>query len=409
MQRVGPSVSAIAEVVAMSLFQSSSRQQKPHTHTSSDRCPTCDQPIGQDIARHIEQRRREQDEAATAKARAETAAATQQKLAEAAAAAEQKIAAMRTELKAAAEAAATQKLAGMQAKLAQAEQANLNAGEQIVALKAEQAAAVEKRVAEALEAMQRQKEDLQREKDGAILAANAKVLKLTAELADMQRKLEGKTANELGEGSEVDLFEELRTAFEGDRIRRVGKGVNGADVIHEIVHNGKVCGKIIYDSKNRDSWQNGFATKLHADKLAEKADHAVLSSNKFPKGAQQLHLQDGVIVASPARIKALAELLRRQILQMHQLRVSGEAREQKSEALYAFITSERCKQLLDSIEAQAGRMLELDASEEKAHRLTWERRNKLIQSVKKVQGDLVFEIDRIIGTAGNGPEDEEAA
>jgi hypothetical protein len=116
---------------------------------------------------------------------------------------------------------------------------------------------------------------------------------------------------------------------------------------------------------------------------------------------QQLHNQDGVIVAHPARILAVAEILRRNILQTHELRIGNEEREQKTVALYAFITSERCKQLLDLIDAQAVKMLELDATEEKAHRLTWERRNKL----KKVQGDLTFEIDRIIGTAGNGPGD----
>jgi hypothetical protein len=361
-----------------------------HAHAAGDRCPLCEQPIALEIARKIEARRHEQHQAALQQARAEAAAATEQRLLTA-----------RAEAKAAAETAMLARLAEIQERLATAEQARGAAAEQVAALKAEQEAAVAARV-EAI------KHSLAGEKESAVLAANAKVLKLQSELADMQRKLEGKTANELGEGSEIDLYDELRTAFEGDRIRRVAKGVNGADVIHEVIHNGRLCGKIIYDSKNRDSWQNGFATKLHADKLAEKADHAVLSSNKFPKGAQQLHLQDGVIVASPARILALAELLRRQILQTHQLRISGEAREQKSEALYAFITSERCKQLLDSIEAQAGRMLEIDAAEEKAHRLTWERRAKLIQSVKKVQGDLTFEIDRILGTAGNGPEEDAA-
>ena len=61
-----------------------------------------------------------------------------------------------------------------------------------------QEAAIDKRVAEIQEGIQRQKEDLQREKDAAILAEKAKVLKLTTDLQDMQRKLEGKTANELG-------------------------------------------------------------------------------------------------------------------------------------------------------------------------------------------------------------------
>ena len=145
------------------------------------------------------------------------------------------------------------KLAEIQSRLAQAEQAKAAAHEQMAALKAEQEAAVE-----TARAPGARRQALQREKDAAVLAEKAKVLKLQSELADMQRKLEGKSAHELGEGSEVDLFEQLRDAFEGDRIQRVAKGVNGADVIHEVVHNGKVCGKIIYDAKNRDAWQNEF-------------------------------------------------------------------------------------------------------------------------------------------------------
>jgi len=384
----------------MGLFQPTSRQAlAPHTHAAEGRCPMCEQPIGQDIARRIEARQREHYEAALAKAHAEASAA-----------AEQKIAAMRTEAKLAAETAAAAKLADFQAKLAQAEQAKLAAGEQIAALKAAQDAAVEKRVTEIQEGLLRQKEDLQREKETAVLAEKAKVLKLQSDLSDLQRKLENKTANELGEGPEIDLFEQLKVAFEGDRISRVGKGVNGADVIHEVIHNGKVCGKIVYDAKNRNAWQNEFVTKLRADKIAQGADHAILASNKFPKDKAHVHYQDGVIVANPARVTAIVQLLRDQVVRMHELRVSKEGREQKSMEIYAFITSEHCKQLLGQVETQTSRMLELDTKEQEAHRRLWEARKKLINSVQKARSDLVFEIDRIIGTAGNGPaEDEEAA
>jgi hypothetical protein len=384
----------------MGLFQPSNRQsfQPPHAHAAGERCPMCEQPIGQDIARRIEKRQQEQYEAALAKAKTEAEAATQQK-----------IAAARAEIERAAQAASLAKLADIQARLAQEQQARTAAAEQIAALKAEQQAAVEKRVAEIQEGIQRQKEDLQREKDAAILAEKAKVLKLTTDLQDMQRKLEGKTANELGEGSEIDLFEELRNAFEGDRIQRVPKGVNGADVIHEVMHNGKVCGKIIYDAKNRDAWQNGFATKLKADKLAQGADFAILSSNKFPKDKAHVHNQDGVIVANPARVIALVEILREQLVRMLELRVSNEARGSKMEELYAFVTSEHCRQLIEQVEAQAGKMIELDSKEQEAHRRLWDARRKLINSVQKARSDLSFEIDRIIGTAGNGPVEDEAA
>ncbi|HWE20932.1 MAG TPA: DUF2130 domain-containing protein [Hyphomicrobiaceae bacterium] len=369
----------------------------PHAHRQGDLCPLCEQPIAQDIARKIEARLREQYRAAIEQARTEMAAA-----------AEQALVAARNEAKTQVEAATTARFVDLQARLAQAEQARTEAASQIAALKTGQQAAMEKHVAEIQETLLRQKEDLQREKEAAVLAEKAKVLKLTSELADLQRKLEGKTAHELGEGPEIDLYEQLRSAFQSDRIQRVPKGVNGADVIHEVVHNGRACGKIVYDAKNRDAWQNGFAVKLNADKLAQGADHAVLSSNKFPKDKREIHLQDGVIVAAPARVLAIVEILRDQLIRLHELRVSNEERGSKTEDLYTFITSEHCKQLIAQVETQAGKMLDLDVREQEAHRRLWDARKKLIHSVQKARSDLSFEIDRIIGTAGNGPEDTAA-
>jgi len=377
----------------MALFSSSRQAFKPHVHVAEERCPVCEQLIPNDRAKQIRARMEERD--------GERRTAMLEQFSREKAEAESRV---RAEAKAAAEAAMTSRVAEFQSRLAQEQQARAAVQEQMAALRAEQQAGVEKRVAEIQEGLQRQKEDLQREKEAAVLAEKAKVLKLTSELADMQRKLEGKSAHELGEGSEIDLYEQLRSAFEGDRIQRVPKGVNGADVIHEVVHNGKVCGKIVYDAKNRDAWQNGFATKLKADKLAQGADHAILSSNKFPKDKREIHLQDGVIVAGPARVLAIVEILRDQLVRMHELRVSNEERGSKSVELYAFITSEHCKQLIEQVEAQAGKMLDLDSKEQEAHRRTWDQRGKLIRSVQKARGDLSFEIDRILGTAGNGPE-----
>jgi hypothetical protein len=140
------------------------------------------------------------------------------------------------------------------------------------------------------------------------------------------------------------------------------------------------------------------------DKLSEGADHAILSSNKFPRDKHQIHPQDGVIVANPARVLALSEILRGQIVRMHELRISKEERGQKTVDLYAFITSEHFKQLIEQVETQSGKMLEIDSKEQEAHRRTWDARAKLIRSVQKARSDLTFEIERIVGTAGNGPE-----
>jgi hypothetical protein len=374
----------------MSVFHPSPSPFKAHRHNAGDLCPLCEQPIAQDLARRIEVRQQEQHRAALAQARTEAEAKV-----------EQRIAAALAEANKAAEAAMLGKLADFQAKLVVADQAQVSAQKEIAALRAAQDTAIELHVEE-------RTATLKEEKDAAILAERTRSFEetqaLRQKLEDLTRKLEGKSAHELGEGSEIDLFEQLRDAFQEDRIQRVPKGVNGADVIHEVVHNGRVCGKIIYDAKNRDSWQNGFATKLKADKLAQAADHAILSSNKFPKDKSQIHTQDGVIVANPARVLVMAEILREQIVRMHELRASKEAREEKTVALYAFVTSDHFKQLVEQVEAQAGKMLELDSKEQEAHRRIWDQRGKLIRTIQKARADLTFEVDRIIGTAGNGPQ-----
>ena len=385
----------------MAMYSSSRQAFKPHVHVAEERCPVCEQPIPNEQAKQVRSRM----EAWDGERRAAMLEAFGRDKAEAEARARSEA---RSEARAAAEAALAQRLAEFQSRLAQEQQARAAVQEEIAALKAEQQIVVETRVAEAQETLARQKEDLQREKEAAVLAEKAKVLKLTSELADLQRKLEGKSAHELGEGSEIDLYEQLRATFAGDRIQRVPKGVNGADVIHEVVHNGRTCGRIVYDAKNRDAWQNGFATKLKADKLAQGADHAILSSNKFPKDKREIHLQEGVIVAAPARVPAIVEILRDQLIRLNELRVSNEERGSKSDELYAFITSEHCRQLIGEVEAQAGKMLDLDAREQEAHRRLWDQRKKLIHTVQKARGDLSFEIDRIIGTAGNGPEETAA-
>lgn len=388
-----------------------------HGHAAGETCPWCEQPISHGKFEEIRQRMASEQNARLAeviaqheqeKAAAErrTKAQVEQVRQELAAAAEAKLALARREAQQAAEAAGLAKLAEIQARLAAAEAARETAQQ-------EKAALLEAQEASLVERLQEARETLQRERDAAVLAEKSKAFdesqRLHMKLQDLQRQLEAKTANELGEALEIDLFEQIKAAFEGDRIWRVAKGVNGADVIHEVVHNGQVCGKIIYDAKNRNAWQNEFVNKLRADKIAESADHAILSSNKFPKDKKEIHPQDGVIVANPARVVALAEILRGQILRMHALRASEQERGEKTQELYTFITSEHFKQLVDQVEMQTAKMLELDSKEQEAHRRLWDQRGKLIRSVQKARSDLSFEVDRIIGTAGNGPEADEAA
>lgn len=253
------------------------------------------------------------------------------------------------------------------------------------------------------------REALEKDKTDALNAEKSKAfqenLKLQDKLQQLQRQIDTKNAEELGEGAEVNLYEALKSEFPDDRIDRVEKGAPGADIIHVVVHNGGDCGKIIYDSKNRNAWRNDYLTKLSKDQMAAKAEHAILSTHKFPEGRRQVFMQDGVVIANPARVVALVEILRKHIVQGHIFRLSNEARAQKTAALYEFITSERFTQLFERVDTHTEEMLDLQIKEQKAHTAHWKREGELLRSVQKVRAEITVEIDQIIGTALTSSKD----
>jgi hypothetical protein len=310
------------------------------------------------------------------------------------------------------------------AKAAAIKQAEANAAKSIAAAEAEferrraeevQLAADAKKAAEAnLAEVEAQREqqlrarlDEQREAlaqhhlkelNGEKARAFADRQKLEQELAKMQRQLQQKSANELGEGAEIDLFERLKAEFPGDEIVRIKHGEPGADIQHTVREAGRVCSVIVYDSKNRVAWRNTYVTKLHSDQIAAKADVSILASSVFPAGVRQLHAQDGVVIANPARVIALVSILRRQLIHIATLRLSDQARVEKMDALYDYITSERCSQLFSQAETLTQDLLDLDVKEKRTHDTTWEKRGRLINSVVQTQATLQAEIDRIVTT-----------
>lgn len=296
---------------------------------------------------------------------------------------------------AALEEAARARDADWQEKVAAAERAKEEALSQIDTMKADHERAVSERVQETREAMEKDKTDVL----NAEKAKHAEeTQKLTGKLETLTRQLDKKTAEELGEGAEVKLFDALRTEFDGYRIERVSKGVSGADIIHTVMHNGRECGRIIYDSKNSTAWRDDYVSKLVQDQTAAKADHAILSTFKFPAGARHVEVRDGVIIVNPSRAIVLAQIIRRQIVLVHTLRLSKSERAQKIAALFDFVTSPRCGHLLGRIDSHAEAALKLQEKEIKAHEAHWKQEGTLLRSIQKVKAELQTEIDAIIGT-----------
>jgi hypothetical protein len=180
------------------------RQPRALTHALPSQCPYCDQPIpvehGEEIRRAIEARERDQAEKLSVEIRQELA----REKAQGEAAVRSKIVGL--------EAANATLQESMNERVAIAEQQTRTALSQCEALVADQEQIIAQR-------LQDQADVIEREKQDAVNAVNAKhfeeTQRLTGKLEDLARQLERKTANELGEGAEIDLFESLKQEFGG--------------------------------------------------------------------------------------------------------------------------------------------------------------------------------------------------
>jgi hypothetical protein len=418
---------------------------EPHVHVLTETCPTCDQPIPNEKAAEIraraaamERRLAEAAEARAAqrlaaeKAQIEEAAKTRIEQAEREKAEAVKMATGEATAKIEAAKLEGQKLAtaSLAARIAAAEKAKADAEkvktdtETAAALKvaaAEQAAkarqeevqqqleaanakarqveaerevVVDARVREVREAMEKDKADAL-----AVFRAtkDAETQKLIAELDALKRQQEKQRAAELGEGAHIKLLDALKAEFPGDDIRRIRPGVSGADILHTVMRNGIASGSILWESKNSTGWRDDYVTKLIRDQTAARADHAVLSTFKFPAGTSQIAIRDGVVIVNPAHAVAIAHMIRRHLLQFHTLRLSKAERMEKMAALYDFMTSERCALLLNRIDSDAEALLELQVADKTCHDNHWKKQALRYKSIQKAKADLDIEVGAIIG------------
>ena len=241
---------------------------------------------------------------------------------------------------------------------------------------------------------------LEKAKDQEILKqqveSNRKNEALQKTILELQKKVQQKTANEIGEGAEVDVYESLREAFAHDHITRVAKGQPGADIHHEVMYKGEPCGKIIVDSKNRQVWQYSYITKLRQDQTDACAEQAILASTVFPSGKKELCIESGVVVVNPGRVVYIVDLLRKAMIGMHRLGLSAKERSGKMNQLYQFMTSEGYAQRYTEATKLTDDILELDVKEKRSHDDVWKKRGTLATRLSHVLRELDTEISAIV-------------
>ncbi len=215
---------------------------------------------------------------------------------------------------------------------------------------------------------------------------------LTKAAEEMRRKLEQGSQQTQGEVVELELEAQLRSLFPYDVIEGVAKGIRGADIVQRVVRNGKVCGTIIWESKQTKAWSEGWIDKLKEDQRAAKAEVAVLMTAALPKGVFNFTQMNGVFVTNQACVPSLATTLRWAMVQHALARSLAENTDGKMKALYSYLTGSEFRQRVEAINDASGFLREQLQKERRLYEKNWAEREKLINRVENsllgMHGDL---------------------
>ena len=227
---------------------------------------------------------------------------------------------------------------------------------------------------------------------------------LQKKLKIVEHQLKKERANELGDCGEIDVFDALRDAFQGDKIARIGKGQPGADILQEVLYKGESCGRIVVDIKNRQVWQHTFVGKLRQDQVKAQAEHAILATTVFPAGKKEMCIESGVIVISPAHVVHVVQLLRRAMVTMHVQGLSMNQRASKMSKLYNLITSESYTAKFTEANRLTEDILELDVKEQAEHGRVWKNRGTLVKRMQYLLREVETEVAAVIESNGGTEE-----
>lgn len=232
---------------------------------------------------------------------------------------------------------------------------------------------------------------------------------------EMKRKAEQGSTQLQGEIQELALEEILRRAFVYDTVEEVSKGIRGADAIQTVINEfGQVCGKIVFESKRTQNWQDAWIDKLKDDQRALGAEIAVLVSQVMPKDMDRFGQREGIWICNYQEVVSLVFVLRQILVRSQNVRAIQENKTDKMGLLYNYLTGTQFRQQLEAIvEGFSSMKTELER-EKRAMKKIWKEREVQIEKVIDNTIDMYGSIKGIAGNAiapiqplelGEGDED----
>jgi len=220
------------------------------------------------------------------------------------------------------------------------------------------------------------------------------------QIDELKRKSEQGSQQMQGEVLELELEESLKEEFPFDVIEPVAKGVKGGDIIQTVkTQSGRICGKILWETKRTKNWSDSWILKLKDDQRDAKADLAILVSETLPKGFHHFRLISGVWVTDILSAVSLALALRVVLIQVARERETQVGKKEKMELAYNYLTGQEFRNRVEAIvESFTAMKADLEA-ERRAMLKIWAKREKQIERVISNAAGMHGDLQEIAGSS----------
>jgi len=220
------------------------------------------------------------------------------------------------------------------------------------------------------------------------------------QIDELERKSEQISPQIKGDALQYELDRMLEESFPEDEVEVIKRGVKGADIVQRVKdRDNRLCGTILWESKNTRRWNDSWIEKLKNDQRAQKADIAVLASVAIPEDIQNFGMKEGVWVTCLPLACCLADVLRFSIIELAANKLALVSKDQKIETLYTYFASPQFKQRIEPIVEALSSMQAQTNRERQAMERIWAEREKEIEKAIKGAAGFYGDIRGIIGRA----------
>ena len=193
--------------------------------------------------------------------------------------------------------------------------------------------------------------------------------KTVGELRDQLRK--GTTPQVEGLNLEEDLTRELRDRFRGDKIQRFGKK---GDILQVIIYRKAIAGSILYECKRTQRFSRKYIAQTKQAMVTRSATYGVLVTTSLPTHSAGFTVSEDVFVVHPFGASDLAEFLRKGLIEMQSLKISGQQKDQRAKVLLEYARSEDFRNAIQDSIHSTHALRDLLVSEIRSHFLNWKKR-----------------------------------